>query len=178
MTYKASYDNLTKIVTIGVTILFAVIIFLPLIFITDGTSDQNAIYTRVALLAIYIITYGFSTKAYQITQDEVIIDRLFWNVKIKRSEILSVEIIEGSDKLLKLKVNFNGEERQILSGIKNYYEDPQVLVGKKVPFVTNLAPRMMMGLESQGMILAVHDDENNFSLLEVDTKIKTGSAVS
>jgi hypothetical protein len=94
MTYKASYDNLTKIVTIGVTILFAVIIFMPLIFITDGTSDQNAIYTRVALMAIYIITYGFSTKAYQITQDEVIIDRLFGNVKIKRSEITSVEIVE------------------------------------------------------------------------------------
>jgi len=94
MNYKASFDNLTKIVTIGVTILFAFIIFFPLIFITDGTSDQNAIYTRVALLAIYIITYGFSTKAYKITQDEVIIDRLFGNVKIKRSEILSVELIE------------------------------------------------------------------------------------
>ena len=93
-------------------------------------------------------------------------------------EILSVEIIEGSDKLLKLKVVFGEEERQILSGIKNYYEDPQVLVGKKVPFVTNLAPRMMMGLESQGMILAVHDDENNFSLLEVNSKIKSGSNVS
>ena len=94
MTYKASYDNLTKIVTIGVTILFAFIIFLPLIFITDGTSDQNAIYTRVALLAIYIITYGFSTKDYQITPDEIIVRRLLGNVKIKRSEISTVEIIE------------------------------------------------------------------------------------
>jgi len=94
MTYKASFDNLTKIVTIGVTILFAVIIFLPLIFITDGSEDQNAIYTRAALLAIYLITYGFSTKAYQLTPDEVIIRRLLGNVKIKRSEILSVEIIE------------------------------------------------------------------------------------
>jgi methionyl-tRNA synthetase len=102
----------------------------------------------------------------------------FKKVEIKVGEILSVEIIEGSDKLLKLKVVFGEEERQILSGIKNYYEDPQVLVGKKVPFVTNLAPRMMMGLESQGMILAVHDDENNFSLLEVNSKIKSGSNVS
>jgi tRNA-binding EMAP/Myf-like protein len=44
--------------------------------------------------------------------------------------------------------------------------------------VTNLAPRMMMGLLSQGMILAVHDDEDNFSLLEVDSKIKSGSNIS
>ncbi len=94
MTYKASFDNITKILTIGLTILFAFIIFLPLIFITDGTSDQNAIYTRVALLAIYIITYGFSTKDYQLTTDEIIVRRLLGNVKIKRSEILSVEIIE------------------------------------------------------------------------------------
>jgi len=94
MNYKASFDNLTKIVTIGVTILFAFIIFLPLIFITDGSGDQNVIYTRVALLAIYIITYGFSTKYYQLTPDAVIIRRLFGNVKIKRSEITSIEIVE------------------------------------------------------------------------------------
>ena len=94
MTYKASFDNITKILTIVVTILFAVILFVPLIFIKDGSSDQNAIYTRVALLAIYIITYGFSTKTYQLSQDEVIIQRLFGNVKIKRSEITSVEIID------------------------------------------------------------------------------------
>ena len=43
----------------------------------------------------------------------------------------------------------------MLSGIKAYFPDPQVLVGKRCPFVTNLAPRMMMGLESQAMILAV-----------------------
>jgi methionyl-tRNA synthetase len=108
----------------------------------------------------------------QITYDD------FKKVEIKVGEIKEIEIIEGSDKLLKLKVDFNNEERQILSGIKKYFEDPQSLVGKKVPFVTNLAPRMMMGLESQGMILAVHDDEDNFSLLEVDSKIKSGSTIS
>jgi hypothetical protein len=94
MTYKASFDNLTKIVTIGVSILFAFIFLLPLIIIKDGSDNQNAIYTRVAMLLFYIITYGFSTKSYQLTQDEVIIRRLFGNVKIKRSEITSVEIIE------------------------------------------------------------------------------------
>jgi len=94
MTYKASFDNSTKIITIGVTILFAFIFLLPIIIIKDGSDNQNAIYTRVAMLLFYFITYGFSTKSYQLTPEEVIIRRLLGNVKIKRSEILSVEIIE------------------------------------------------------------------------------------
>jgi methionyl-tRNA synthetase len=102
----------------------------------------------------------------------------FKKVEIKVGEILSVEEIGGSDKLLKLIVKFGEEERQILSGIKKFYEDPQVLVGKKVPFVTNLEPRKMMGLESNGMILAVHDEDENFSLLEVNPQIKSGSNIS
>jgi len=102
----------------------------------------------------------------------------FKKVEIKVGEIMEVESIEGSDKLLKLKVLFGEEERQILSGIRKFFEDYNVLVGKKVPFVINLEPRKMMGLESQGMILAVNDDEGSFSLLEVDSKIKSGSSVS
>jgi hypothetical protein len=94
MNYKASYDNLTKIVTIGVTILFAFICFAPFIIIENGSADRNPIFTSVALISVYFISYGFSTKAYQLTQDEVIIRRLLGNVKIKRSEILSVKIIE------------------------------------------------------------------------------------
>lgn len=94
MNYKSSYDNLTKIVTIGVTILLAFIFFFPIIFIKDGSNDETSIYSRAVLISFYFITYGFSTKGYQLTQDEVIIQRLLGNVKIKRSEILSVEIIE------------------------------------------------------------------------------------
>ena len=94
MTYKASYDNLTKIITIGVTILFAFICFAPIIIIKNGSEDRSPIFTVVALISVYFISYGFSTKAYQLKQDEVIIQRLLGNVKIKRSEILSIEIIE------------------------------------------------------------------------------------
>ena len=90
----------------------------------------------------------------------------FKKVEIKIGEIVSVENIDGSDKLLKLKVNFGTEERQVLSGIKAYFPDPQALVGKRCPFVTNLAPRMMMGLESQAMILAVGGGETPFALFE------------
>src|SRR3989338_4054859 len=84
-------------------------------------------------------------------------------VEIKIGEIISVETIEGSDKLLKLKVNFGTEERQVLSGIKAYFPDPQALLGKRCPFVTNLAPRVMMGLESQAMILARSEERQVLS---------------
>jgi methionyl-tRNA synthetase len=92
----------------------------------------------------------------------------FKKVEITVGEILSAERIEGSNKLLKLKVNFAEQEpRQVLSGIAPFFEDPQVLVGKRYPFVTNLAPRTMMGLESQAMILATGGDEGMpFNLFE------------
>ena len=84
---------------------------------------------------------------------EISIDE-FKKVEIRVGEVLSAEPVEGSDKLLKLRVGFGDHERQVLSGIAKFFPDPAQLVGKRVPFVTNLAPRMMMGLESQAMILA------------------------
>ncbi|TSC68707.1 MAG: methionyl-tRNA synthetase [Parcubacteria group bacterium Gr01-1014_56] len=101
----------------------------------------------------------------------------FKKVEIKIGEIKSAEKIEGSDKLLKLVVDFgdptggaspdNRDVRQVLSGIAAYFPNPEELVGKRCPFVTNLAPRMMMGLESQAMILATGgDNETPFALFE------------
>ena len=87
-------------------------------------------------------------------------------VDIRIGEILSAEKIDGSDKLLKLSVNFGDHERQVLSGIAAHFPDPAALVGKRCPFVTNLPPRTMMGLESQAMILAVGDTETPFALFE------------
>jgi methionyl-tRNA synthetase len=101
----------------------------------------------------------------------------FKKVEIRVGEIVSAEPVEGSEKLLRLVVRFGEEERQILSGIAKW-KSPEQLVGKKVPFVTNLKPRSMMGLESNGMILAVSDAEQNFSLLEADPAIASGSHVS
>ncbi|MDO8498214.1 MAG: methionine--tRNA ligase subunit beta [bacterium] len=99
----------------------------------------------------------------------------FAKVEMKVGTILEVEEIEGSEKLLKLRVNL-GEERprQILSGIKKWYKTEK-LVGKQFVFVTNLEPRMMMGLESQGMIMAVGD--TNPILLKPASKVSPGSKV-
>lgn len=99
----------------------------------------------------------------------------FAKVEISLGTILSVEVVPDADKLLKLEVDL-GEEtpRQILSGIREYYEDPQVLVGKQCPFVTNLAPRTIRGLESNGMIVAASTEEA-FSLLHPSVPLKNGT---
>ncbi len=95
----------------------------------------------------------------------------FQKVEIKVGTVLSVDVVEGADKLYILKVDL-GEDipRQILSGIREY-KQPEDLLGKQFPFVTNLAPRMLRGHESQGMILAGSDDEG-LALLN-PTKILT-----
>jgi methionine--tRNA ligase beta chain len=101
----------------------------------------------------------------------------FKKVEIKIGKIISAEKIEGSDKLLKLAVDFAEEmPRQVLSGIGKFFPEPETLVGKHCPFVTNLAPRPMMGLQSQAMILAAGDGEA-FSLFEVPENIPPGTKV-
>jgi len=100
----------------------------------------------------------------------------FAKVEMMVGKILSVEAIPKSDKLLKLSVDFaEGAPRTILSGIAKYFPDSQTLVGKRCMFVTNLAPRLMMGLESNGMILAVSTPEGGFSLLEPTGNIPEGT---
>ncbi len=82
----------------------------------------------------------------------------FQKVEIKVGTVISVDVIEGADKLYILKVDLGEEKpRQILSGIREY-KQPEDLLGKQFPFVTNLAPRMLRGFESQGMILAGSDE--------------------
>lgn len=94
-------------------------------------------------------------------------------VEIKIGEIKSAEEIEGSDKLYRLLVDFGEEkERQVLSGIKKFFEK-DYLIGKQFVFVTNLEPRNMMGLQSEAMILATGEDE--LALLSPTIKIKNGS---
>jgi methionine--tRNA ligase beta chain len=91
----------------------------------------------------------------------------FKNIELRIGTIRSVEPVPDTDKLLRLMVDFGElEARQVISGIAEYLVDPQVLVGRSCPFVTNLAPRVIRGLESQAMIVAVHTDAGSFSILE------------
>ena len=97
-------------------------------------------------------------------------------IDLRLALIQSAERVPKSDKLLRLVVDAgDGAPRQILAGIGKHYE-PEALVGKRVAIVANLAPRKMMGLESNGMVLAASDD-SGLSVLLVDKDVAPGSKV-
>jgi len=100
----------------------------------------------------------------------------FAKLDLRVAKVLEAEDIEGSDKLLKLKVSLGEEERQILSGIKKSYS-AEDMVGKEIIIVANLKPRMMMGLESQGMILATHDESDNIIIVSPEKEAPAGSKI-
>ena len=99
----------------------------------------------------------------------------FVKLEIRIGKILSAEKVEGSDKLLRLEVDFGEQKRQIVAGIGKIYA-PETLVGKECPFAYNLAPRTLKGLESQGMILCP-SIEGAPALLHPDKEIPPGSLV-
>lgn len=94
---------------------------------------------------------------------------------IRIGKIVIAEAIVGSEKLLKLQVDFGEFQRQIISGIAKFYV-PVELVGKECPFIVNLEPRKMMGLESQGMLLAAGVD-GSAVLLHPDKEVPEGSRI-
>ena len=132
----------------------------------------------------------------------------FKKVEIKAGKILSAEKVPETDKLLKLIVDFGEFEemkvitdkvaepdqvagdvvavennkvpkpRQIVSGISLYFPDPSTLIGRTCMFVTNLEPRIIKGLESNGMLFAVSTGNGGFSLLEPNNTIPPGTSAS
>jgi methionyl-tRNA synthetase len=100
----------------------------------------------------------------------------FKKVDIMVGKILSAEKIPDTDKLLKLSVDLAEEKpRQIVSGISLHFPDCSVLIGKKCMFVANLETRIIRGIESQGMILAISTEDGKFSLLEPNNEIPVGT---
>jgi methionyl-tRNA synthetase len=98
----------------------------------------------------------------------------FMKIEIKVGTVLSVAVVEGADKLYILSVDMGEEKpRQILSGIREYIQAEE-LIGKQFPFVTNLAPRMLRGHESQGMILA-GSDEGGLALFNPSKPLVNGT---
>ncbi len=100
----------------------------------------------------------------------------FAKLKFRVAKVIEVEKVPKADKLLKLTVDLGDEKRTIVSGIAQYYT-PEEILGKKVIVFTNLKPRKIFGIESQGMLLAAKDD-NTLSVLTVDKDVKEGSYVS
>ncbi|MEX0919216.1 MAG: methionine--tRNA ligase [Parcubacteria group bacterium] len=97
-------------------------------------------------------------------------------LEIKIGRVKSVEKVEGADKLLRFIFDLGGEDRQILSGIAEFYTDLESLVGKELPIVTNLESRIIRGFESQGMVL-VALDQDRAVLLHPDKEVTPGSLV-
>ena len=98
----------------------------------------------------------------------------FMKVDLRVGLVLSADKVKKSKKLLKLSIDAGETEpRQILAGISEHYA-PEDLVGKRVVIVANLKPRKLMGLESQGMVLAATDDDG-LSLLVLDREVAAGS---
>ena len=98
----------------------------------------------------------------------------FVKVQLRVGEIIACEAVPKSSKLLKETVKFGDEVRTVVSGIAKHYK-PEEMVGKKVVFVTNLAPRKVCGILSEGMILAAEDENGTLSLIVPDKDIASGA---
>ena len=99
----------------------------------------------------------------------------FQKIDLRVGKIIEAEKIEGTDKLLKLKVDLGEEERQLVAGIAKFYQ-PEDLVGKEIVVVANLEPKTLRGVESQGMLLAA-DVEGRPVLLKPDQEVPPGTKI-
>jgi len=107
---------------------------------------------------------------------EIVFDD-FAKLDIRVGTVVEAERMPKSDKLLKLTVNSGLDKRTILSGIAKHYA-PEDLIGKQVTFIANLAPRKMMGLESNGMILMAEDKDGKLRLVRPIDEVAPGSKVN
>lgn len=117
-----------------------------------------------------VVEYPVVEKKPEITFED------FEKIQIQVGEVLKCEPVKKAKKLLCSQIRIGEEVRQIVSGIANYYK-PEEMIGKKVAVITNLAPRTICGVESQGMILAAMDDKDNLSVMTVDKDIISGSEI-
>jgi methionyl-tRNA synthetase len=106
---------------------------------------------------------------------EIVFDD-FTKIDIRVGKVVAAEKMEKSNKLLKLTIEAGTDKRTILSGIAQHYTAEQ-MVGKQVTFIANLAPRKMMGIESQGMILSAEDSDGKLKLILPDDNVAPGSTV-
>lgn len=100
----------------------------------------------------------------------------FQKIDLRVAKVISCEAVPKSKKLLKLQISIGNETRQIIAGIAKD-KSPEEMVGKQIIVVANLAPAQLMGLESQGMLLATHGPNGEFSLLMPSTEVPIGSIV-
>ena len=132
----------------------------------DATNPQgvNTVTENPSAAASSPIGANTATPAQQapppasvIAPTQITIDE-FTKIQLKTATVLTAERVPKSEKLIKLQVDLGAEQRQIVAGIGKKYE-PEALVGKRIVIVANLKPAKLMGIESQGMVLAAGDKE-------------------
>lgn len=101
----------------------------------------------------------------------------FRNIDLRTGVVVAAERVPQSQKLMRLTVNLGSETRQIMAGIAGHYS-PQTLVGKTVIAVVNLEPKILVGFESQGMLLAATSSDGNVVLLTADQPVAPGSKIT
>lgn len=114
-----------------------------------------------------------STKEKEIKYDD------FDKVELKVAEVIDCQKVKGADKLLQFRLDAGDQQdRQILSGIAEFYPDPSALIGKKVVIVANLKPRKMRGQISQGMILSAESADGKLQIVEAPKEMPNGSEIA
>lgn len=102
----------------------------------------------------------------------------FTKLKLRVGRVIEASDHPNADRLLVLKVDLGDEQRQLCAGLKGHYT-PEELVGRNLVIVANLAPRMMRGIESQGMLLAATSpDQSRVMIVSPESDIEPGSTVS
>lgn len=95
---------------------------------------------------------------------------------LRVGQVLSAEPIPGSKKLLTLRVDIGGRVQQVVAGIQGHYA-PEALIGRKVVVVANLKPALLMGVKSQGMVLAAEDPSGRIILLTPEADVPPGAQI-
>lgn len=109
-------------------------------------------------------------------KEDIVFDD-FMKLDLRVGTIIEAKKVEKSNKLLQFLVDTGIDKRTILSGIAKHY-DPEEMVGKQVTIIANLAPRKMMGVQSQGMILMAEDAQGNLRLIQPNEAVNPGSVIS
>ena len=100
----------------------------------------------------------------------------FWRFQMRVGRVVDAERVPRTRKLIKMRVDFGGEERTVVTGIADQYS-PEDLVGRKFIFVTNLKPKVVAGVESQAMLLVAETPDGRVYLIPVPDEVPVGAKV-
>ncbi len=101
----------------------------------------------------------------------------FKKIDLRVAKVITAERVEGSKNLLKLQIDLGEEQRQIIAGIAQFYQ-PEDLIGREIIVIVNLEPKVVFGLESQGMLLAAEDkNQKKPVLLMPDKEVPPGTKI-